>query len=168
VTKQEAIEKARSYFLTEDNIYGCAETTCIVLQEVFDLPNGTDSSPAMVLNGGVAWRGGICGAISGAAIAVGRLAEQRVVGHKNAKRTARRVIDRFIDEFQTAQGTFIPMNSTPSLSKVGSGAMSACARLSLPFINCSLSTMSIPGNRRSANLTPTAKSYDARRDHCAV
>jgi len=104
VTKQEAIEKARSYFLTEDNIYGCAETTCIVLQEVFDLPNGTDSSPAMVLNGGVAWRGGICGAISGAAIAVGRLAEQRVVGHKNAKRTARRVIDRFIDEFQTAQG----------------------------------------------------------------
>lgn len=104
MTKQEAIERARSYFLTEDNIYGCAETTYVVLQEVFDLPNATDSSPAMVLNGGVAWRGGVCGAISGAAMAVGRLAGQRVVGHKNAKRTARRVVDRFIDEFQSAQG----------------------------------------------------------------
>lgn len=104
MTEQEAIEKARSYFLTEDNIYGCAETTFVVLQEIFDLPNATDSSPAMVLNGGVAWRGRICGAISGAAMAVGRLAEQRVAGHKNAKRIARRVIDRFIDEFQAAQG----------------------------------------------------------------
>jgi C_GCAxxG_C_C family probable redox protein len=104
MTDQQAIERARAYFLTEDNIYGCAETTYVVLQEVFGLPNATDSSPAMVLNGGVAWRGGICGAISGAAMAVGRLAEQRVVGHKNAKRTARCIIDRFIDEFQAVQG----------------------------------------------------------------
>jgi C_GCAxxG_C_C family probable redox protein len=104
MTDQQAIERARAYFLTEDNIYGCAETTYVVLQEVFGLPNATDSSPAMVLNGGVAWRGGICGAISGAAMAVGRLAEQRVVGHKDAKQTARRIIDRFIDEFQAVQG----------------------------------------------------------------
>lgn len=104
MTEQEAIERARSYFLTEDNIYGCAETTYIVLQEVFDLPNATDSSPAMVLNGGVAWRGGICGAISGAAMAVGRLAEQRVVDHKNAKRIARRIMARYIDEFQATHG----------------------------------------------------------------
>jgi C_GCAxxG_C_C family probable redox protein len=105
MTEQEAIERAHSYFLTEDNIYGCAETTYVVLQEVFDLPNATDSSPAMVLNGGVAWRGGVCGAISGAAMAVGRLAEQRVVGHKNAKQTARRIIDLFIDEFQATRGS---------------------------------------------------------------
>jgi len=104
MTEQEAIERARSYFLTEDNIYGCAETTYVVLQEIFGLPNAADSSPAMVLNGGVAWRGGICGAVSGAAMAVGRLAGQRVVGHKNAKRIARHIIDRFIDEFQAVQG----------------------------------------------------------------
>jgi C_GCAxxG_C_C family probable redox protein len=101
----QAIERARSYFLTEENTYGCAETTYIVLQEVFGLSNATDSSPAMVLNGGVAWRGGICGAISGAALAVGRLAEQRVTGHKDAKRIARCIVDRFIDEFQAARGS---------------------------------------------------------------
>lgn len=105
MTEGQAVERARSYFLTEENTYGCAETTYVVLQEVFGLSNATDSSPAMVLNGGIAWRGGICGAISGAALAVGRLAEQRVAGHKDAKRVARCIMDRFIDEFQSAQGS---------------------------------------------------------------
>jgi C_GCAxxG_C_C family probable redox protein len=105
MTEQEAIDKARSYFLTEDHVYGCAETTYVVLQEAFGLPNATDSSPAMVFNGGIAWRGGICGVIAGVAMAVGRLAEQRVVGHKNAKRVARRIVDRFIDEFQVIQAS---------------------------------------------------------------
>jgi C_GCAxxG_C_C family probable redox protein len=104
MTEQEAIERARAYFLTEDHVYGCAETAYVVLQESFGLPNATESSPAMVLNGGIAWRGGICGAISGAGMAVGKLAEQRVVGHKNAKRITRRIIVRFIEEFQAARG----------------------------------------------------------------
>lgn len=105
MTEREAIDRARSYFLTEENTYGCAETTCVVLQEIFGLSNATDSSAAMVLNGGVAWRGGVCGAVSGAAMAVGRLAEQRVTGHKNAKRIARRIVDRFIDEFEAVYGS---------------------------------------------------------------
>jgi C_GCAxxG_C_C family probable redox protein len=105
MTEEQVIERARSYFLTEENIYGCAETVYIVLQEAYGLPDATDSSAAMVLNGGIAWRGGTCGAITGAALAVGKLAERRVEGHKNAKRTARRIIDRLIDEFQAAQGS---------------------------------------------------------------
>jgi C_GCAxxG_C_C family probable redox protein len=104
MTRQEAIDKARAYFLTEENTYGCAETTLIVLQEIYGLPNATDSSPAMALNGGVAYSGGICGAIAGAAIAVGRLAAQRIADHKEAKRTARRLIIRLMADFQAEFG----------------------------------------------------------------
>jgi C_GCAxxG_C_C family probable redox protein len=99
MTELEAIERARAYFLTEDNLYGCAETTLIVLQEAYGLPDPADSSPAMALNGGVAWRGGICGAISGAAMAVGRLAAQRLPDHKEAKRAARCITARLMDDW---------------------------------------------------------------------
>lgn len=99
MTEQEVIEKARAYFITEDNIYGCAETTLMVLQQAYGLPGAEDSSPAMALNGGVAWSGGICGVISGAAIAVGRLAEGRIYDHKEAKGTARRIIGQLMEDF---------------------------------------------------------------------
>ncbi len=104
ITEQEVMEKARSYFLTEDNIYGCAETSLIVLQELYGLPDATDSSPAMALNGGVAYSGGVCGAISGAAMAVGKLAAQRIANHKEAKRIARRIVARLMDQFQAEFG----------------------------------------------------------------
>jgi C_GCAxxG_C_C family probable redox protein len=100
MTEQQAVEKAKAYFLTEDNVYGCAETTLMVLQQAYGLPGATDSSPAMALNGGVAWSGGPCGAITGAALAVGRLAGQRIEDHKEAKRVARSIIAHLIDAFQ--------------------------------------------------------------------
>jgi len=98
--QDEALERARAYFLS-DGIYGCAETTLIVLQEAYDLPESLDSSPAMALNGGVAWRWGICGVLLGAGIALGRLAGQRISNHKDAKRIARRILNRFITEFES-------------------------------------------------------------------
>jgi C_GCAxxG_C_C family probable redox protein len=104
MTEQEAIELARATFITEENTHGCAETTLIVLQQAFGLPDATDSSPAMALNGGVAWSGGPCGAITGAAMAVGRLAAQRIVDHKEAKRTARGIIARLMAEFRAQYG----------------------------------------------------------------
>ncbi len=99
MNEQEAIELARACFVTEENIYGCAETTLIVLQQAFGLPNATDSSPAMALNGGIAWNGGPCGALTGAAMAVGRLAGQRIADHKEAKRAARGIIARLMNDF---------------------------------------------------------------------
>jgi C_GCAxxG_C_C family probable redox protein len=104
MTEQEAVDLARSYFITEDNVYGCAETTLMVLQQAFDLPGATDSSPAMALNGGIAWSGGLCGALTGAALAVGRLAGQRVADHKEAKRAARGIIARLMAEFRAEFG----------------------------------------------------------------
>lgn len=100
MNEQQAIEKARTYFITEDNVYGCAETTLIVLQEAYGLNGATDSSPAMALNGGIAWSGGACGAITGAAMAVGRLAAQRIADHKEAKGTARSIIGHLMTAFR--------------------------------------------------------------------
>lgn len=104
MTENEAISAARSYFLREDNMYGCAETTFITLLGVFGLGDEADSGLAMALNGGIAWRGWVCGAISGLALAVGMLADSRIPDHKEAKRAARTIVNRFIEEFQTVFG----------------------------------------------------------------
>lgn len=96
---------ARSLFLRDDNYYGCAETSLVALQQLYGLPEADDSSSAMVLNGGVAYSGGVCGAVSGAAMAVGRLAEQRIDDHAAAKRAARKVIQGLIAEFDSEFGS---------------------------------------------------------------
>ncbi len=99
----DAVEQAREFFLQDDNAHGCAETSYIVLKRAYGLPDPGDSSAAMALNGGVAYAGGVCGAISGAALAVGQLAGRRVADHGEAKTAAREIVmdlmDRFQDEF---------------------------------------------------------------------
>jgi len=100
-----AVTLARQYFLDERNVYGCAETTFMVLKEAFDLDAPTDPSAAMALNGGVAYSGGVCGAISGGAMAVGMLADRRIPDHRTAKRVARLIIADLMDEFGRAHGT---------------------------------------------------------------
>lgn len=102
---QEVILRARALFLRDDNLYGCAETTFLVLKETFELPWSLDSSPAMALNGGVAYGGNICGAISGAALAVGLLAGHHLPEHKQAKSLARSIIAHLMDEFQRTFGS---------------------------------------------------------------
>lgn len=96
----EATEIARATFLCDDNYYGCAESALVALQTIFGLENEEDSSAAMALNGGIAYSGGICGAISGAAMALGRLAELRLDEHRRAKRTARRLTQQLIAGFE--------------------------------------------------------------------
>lgn len=95
--------RARELFLDDANTYGCAEVTLVVLQEQWGLPDPEDSSPAMALNGGIAYSGGTCGAITGAALAAGRQAGRCLADHAEAKREARRVTQElmaaFIDEF---------------------------------------------------------------------
>lgn len=95
-----AIEVARAAFLRDDNSYGCAESALVALQTIFELPDPEDSSPAMALNGGIAYSGGMCGAITGAAMALGRLAEQRIGDHREAKGVARRLTQDLIAGFQ--------------------------------------------------------------------
>lgn len=101
----DAIQKARDYFLRDDNQYGCAETAFITLKEAYGMPEAGDSSAAVALNGGVAYSGGICGALSGAALAVGLLTGKRVGDYKQAKRLARRLIARTMERFEAAHGS---------------------------------------------------------------
>jgi C_GCAxxG_C_C family probable redox protein len=104
MTADEAAARARELFLDASNVYGCAETAFVVLKEAFDLESYDDSSPAMALNGGVAYDGGVCGAISGAAMAVGTLAGRRFESRLAGKTAAREVMARLIDEFRLRYG----------------------------------------------------------------
>ncbi|MGD0861258.1 MAG: C-GCAxxG-C-C family protein [Candidatus Limnocylindrales bacterium] len=104
MTADEAAARARTLFLDESNSFGCAETTFMVLKEAFGLPDPLDPSAAMALNGGVAYSGGVCGAISGASLAVGLLAARRFRSHARAKRLAREVIARLMDDFRAEHG----------------------------------------------------------------
>lgn len=76
----------------------------MVLKEAFGLPDPRDSSAAMALNGGVAYSGGVCGAISGASLAVGLLASRRFKSHAQAKHAAREVIASLMDDFRAEHG----------------------------------------------------------------
>jgi C_GCAxxG_C_C family probable redox protein len=104
MTADEGTARARTLFLDESNSFGCAETTFMVLKEAFGLPDPLDSSVAMALNGGVAYSGGVCGAISGASLAVGLLAARRFKSHARAKQMAREAISRVIDDFRAEHG----------------------------------------------------------------
>ncbi|MBP1631789.1 MAG: GCAxxG family protein [Acidobacteria bacterium] len=97
--------RARELFLDDTNAYGCAEVTLIVLQEALGLPDAGDSSPAMALNGGIAYSGGTCGAITGAALAAGRLAGRCLADHSEAKREARRLVQELMTGFRAEFGS---------------------------------------------------------------
>ncbi len=101
-----SIGLARSTFLDEHHVYGCAETVFIVLKDAFDLDDPTDSSAAMALNGGIAWTGGPCGAVTGAALAIGMLAGRRCADHARAKVVARELVADLLAAFIARYGTF--------------------------------------------------------------
>ncbi len=100
----EAVDRARQLFLDDRHVFGCAETTFVVLKEAFGLPDPADSSAAMALNGGVAYSGDVCGAISGATLAVGLLAGACVRDHLIAKRVARTTMAATVDAFRARFG----------------------------------------------------------------
>jgi C_GCAxxG_C_C family probable redox protein len=104
MAEMDAAAIARAYFLDDGNQFGCAETTFIVLKGAYDLDDAMDPSAAMALNGGVAYSGGACGAITGAAMAVGMLAERRIDDHGAAKVVARRLIAGLMDDFLAEHG----------------------------------------------------------------
>jgi C_GCAxxG_C_C family probable redox protein len=95
---------ARAYFLDERNQFGCAEATFIVLKGAYALGDPMDAGAAMALNGGIAYSGGACGAITGAALAVGMLAERRIDDHREAKRVARDLVAGLMDDFRAEHG----------------------------------------------------------------
>jgi C_GCAxxG_C_C family probable redox protein len=79
----------RELFLDGRHLHGCAETAFVVLKRALGLPEPDDASAAMALNGGIAYTGSTCGAISGAALAIGLEAGRRSADHAAAKQAAR-------------------------------------------------------------------------------
>jgi C_GCAxxG_C_C family probable redox protein len=63
-----------------------------------------DPAAAVALNGGIAYSGGLCGAITGAALAVGMLAERRIADHAAAKHVARTLVAGTLDAFRDEHG----------------------------------------------------------------
>jgi len=84
---------------------GCAETAFVVLKEAFGLADPESSAAAMALNGGIAYSGGTCGAVTGAALAVGLLAEGRIADHPAAKSAARRLTAETLRAFEAEFGS---------------------------------------------------------------
>jgi len=99
-----AIAHARALFLDDSHAHGCAESTLVALASAFGLPGAEDPSAAMALNGGIAYSGSTCGAITGAALALGRLAATRVVDHAEAKRVARALTQALMAAFDAEFG----------------------------------------------------------------
>lgn len=104
MTEADAVEHARRLFLDEGHAHGCAEAAYVALATAYGLDGAGDSAPAMALNGGVAYGGGTCGAITGAALAVGRLVADRIDDHREAKRVAREIVAGVMDEFAREHG----------------------------------------------------------------
>jgi C_GCAxxG_C_C family probable redox protein len=105
VTGANPQSRAQELFLNDANIYGCAEATLVALQEHYQLPDAGDFSAAMALNGGIAYSGSVCGAITGAAMAVGRLTGRRIADHAEAKRVARQLVQKLMASFVAEQGS---------------------------------------------------------------
>ncbi len=74
------------------------------LKAAYGLPDADDPAAASALNGGIAYSGGTCGALTGAALAVGLLAERRTADHATAKRAAREIVSATMDAFHEAHG----------------------------------------------------------------
>jgi C_GCAxxG_C_C family probable redox protein len=96
---------ARQLYLDEAHPFGCAETCFIVLKSVYGLDDPRDPSAAIGLNGGVGWSGALCGALTGAALAVGLLAERRLSDHGRAKLVARELVAGALERFREEHGT---------------------------------------------------------------
>lgn len=100
----DAVALARTYYLDARNQFGCAETSYIVLKAAFALDEPMDPAAAVALNGGIAYSGGMCGALTGAALALGMLAERRIDDHALAKRVAREIVAATLEAFRAEHG----------------------------------------------------------------
>lgn len=102
--RHDSIALARLIYLDDAHPHGCAETVFMVLKTACSLDAPSDPSAAIALNGGIGYSGGPCGAITGGALAVGMLAEQRMEDHTAAKLVARELVAGTMEVFRAEHG----------------------------------------------------------------
>ncbi len=105
VAWSEAVTLAQRLYLDEGHPYGCAETCFMALKSAYGLADPMDPSAAIALNGGVGWSGAVCGSLTGAALAVGILAERRIHDHERAKLVARELVAGALEHFREVHGS---------------------------------------------------------------
>jgi C_GCAxxG_C_C family probable redox protein len=101
----DAVAQARELYLDDAHPYGCAETCFMALKTAYGLEHPMDPAAAIGLNGGVGWSGGMCGSLTGAALAVGILAERRIPDHARAKLVARELVAGALERFRVVHGS---------------------------------------------------------------
>ncbi len=112
----------------------------MVLKTAYGLDDPMDPAAAVALNGGIAYSGGMCGALTGAALAVGMLAERRIHDHagpsgwrasSSPRRSTRsaRSTGPWTAATSSATTCARPAATTRS-SPAASGATAACGRSS--------------------------------------
>ncbi len=111
----------------------------MVLKTVYGLDDPMDPAPAIALNGGIGYSGGMCGSLTGAALAVGMLAERRLDDHARAKVIARELVADTLETFRdgarrswtaatSSATTCGPPAATRRSSPAASGAAAAWGR----------------------------------------
>ncbi len=100
-----AMAAARAAFLDQAPRYGCAESAFVVLKAAYELRDPADSAAAMAFNGGIAWTGGSCGAVTGASLAIGMLADVRLADHGRAKLVSRELVADLMSRFSERFGS---------------------------------------------------------------
>ena len=137
----DAVALARAYYLDEQHQFGCAETAFMVLKAAYGLDDPMDPAAAVALNGGVGYSGGMCGAITGAALAVGMLAERRIDDHATCQAGGTRARGRrrsTRSATRTARWTAVTSSAVTCAPRVAtmpswpaaSGGTAACGRSS--------------------------------------
>lgn len=97
----ERCQKALQYFV---NGYSCTQSVLVALADLVNLEEKTAIDIASAFCGGIGRAQSICGAISGAlmAISLKEASQHTLVMHKNSN--VRLLSDQFINEFKTLHG----------------------------------------------------------------
>jgi C_GCAxxG_C_C family probable redox protein len=87
--------------------FSCSQAVFAAYSEAFGLERELALKIAQPLGGGIAQRGEICGAVSGALLVIGLKHGRTRPDDTAAKETTYRLIHEFIQRFQGAQGTIV-------------------------------------------------------------
>lgn len=87
--------------------FNCAESTVAALLVAAGRPPGDAQRLATAFGGGLARRGGVCGALAGAAMALSTLLGRRDAEDTDGKDRVYAAVERLLQRFETAQGSIM-------------------------------------------------------------
>lgn len=128
-------EKALQYF---DDGYSCAQCVLIALSDLIGLSEETATNIASAFGGGIDKRQSICGAISGALMAIGlkESSEHTYIVHKNSNVQLLR--DEFLEKFKIFQENINCIDITNKARKNNENSHKACSEAIINAIDIAM------------------------------